>query len=90
MLSYTCLCVVARVYLEALLLLLDQAGICASSGSACLADSPDPSHVIAAMKPGPAARQSIRFSLGPENTAAEIRATIAAVQRCVAALGGCR
>lgn len=49
---------------EALLLLLDQAGICASSGSACLADSPDPSHVIAAMKPGKAARQCVRLSLG--------------------------
>ena len=48
---------------EALLLLLDQLGICASSGSACLADSPDPSHVIAAMKPGSAARQCVRFSL---------------------------
>ncbi len=63
---------------EALLLLLDQAGICASSGSACLADSPDPSHVIAAMKPGDAARQSIRFSLGlglsPEDTTQAIAA----------------
>jgi cysteine desulfurase len=49
---------------EALLLLLDQAGVCASSGSACLADSPDPSHVIAAMKPGKAARQCVRLSLG--------------------------
>lgn len=48
---------------EAMLLLLDQAGICASSGSACLADSPDPSHVIAAMKPGKEARQCVRFSL---------------------------
>jgi len=46
---------------EALLLLLDQAGICASSGSACLADSPDPSHVISAMKPGRAAHESLRF-----------------------------
>lgn len=75
---------------EALLLLLDQAAICASSGSACLADSPDPSHVIAAMKPGPAARQSIRFSLGAETTAAEISDATAAVQRCVATLGRVR
>lgn len=36
---------------EALLLLLDQDGICASSGSACLADSDEPSHVVKAMKP---------------------------------------
>ncbi len=48
---------------EALLLLLDQAGICASSGSACLADSDEPSHVVKAMKPGSgASRQMIRFS----------------------------
>ncbi len=65
---------------EALLLLLDQAGICASSGSACLADSPDPSHVVAAMKPGTAAHESVRFSLGVTNTPQEIRETITAVQ----------
>lgn len=75
---------------EALLLLLDQAGICASSGSACLADSPEPSHVIAAMKPGPIARQSVRFSLSPENTLAEIRDTVATVQHCSATLGNTR
>jgi cysteine desulfurase len=57
---------------EALLLLLDQAGICASSGSACLADSPDPSHVIAAMKPGEAAHQSVRFSLGLDHASDEL------------------
>jgi cysteine desulfurase len=51
---------------EALLILLDQAGVFASSGSACLADSPDPSHVIAAMKSGLTARQSVRFSLSPD------------------------
>jgi cysteine desulfurase len=72
---------------EALLLLLDQAGICASSGSACLADSPDPSHVIAAMKPGTTSHQTLRFSLGPDNTAAEIRAAIAAVERSTTTLG---
>lgn len=67
---------------EALLLLLDQEGICASSGSACLADSPDPSHVIAAMKPdGDAAHQSIRFSVGPQNTFEEINTAIQAVER---------
>ena len=71
---------------ESLLLLLDQAGICASSGSACLADSPDPSHVIAAMKPGDAARQSIRFSLGPELTPADIATCITALSKAAAAL----
>lgn len=58
---------------EALLILLDQAGICASSGSACLADSDEPSHVIKAMKPNSiSARQMIRFSLGAGNTQSEI------------------
>lgn len=65
---------------EALLLLLDQTGVCASAGSACLADSDEPSHVIRAMKPAsPAARQMIRFSLGKETTAAEVDAAVAAV-----------
>lgn len=52
------------VMAEALLLLLGQQGVYASSGAACLADSPEPSHVISAMKPGNSARQSVRFSLG--------------------------
>lgn len=47
----------------ALLLLLDQSGVCASSGSACLADSPDPSHVLVAMKGVMAGNQNVRFSL---------------------------
>lgn len=58
---------------EALLILLDKEGICASSGSACLADSDEPSHVIKAMKPDSAAsQQMIRFSLGLETTGAEV------------------
>lgn len=71
---------------EALLLLLDQAGICASSGSACLADSPDPSHVIAAMKPGNAARQSVRFSLGTRLSSADIAHCPHSLRQGVAAL----
>jgi cysteine desulfurase len=71
---------------EALLILLDQEGICASSGSACLADSDEPSHVVKAMKPDTgAARQMIRFSLGMENTMEEIETTIATVQRATRA-----
>lgn len=72
---------------EALLILLDQEGICASSGSACLADSDEPSHVIRAMKPESAAsRQMIRFSLDVSNSTKEIAQAVTAVQHCVRAL----
>jgi cysteine desulfurase len=72
---------------EALLILLDKAGVCASSGSACLADSDEPSHVIKAMKPdSTASQQMIRFSLDVDNSQEEIRETVAAVQHCVRTL----
>jgi cysteine desulfurase len=74
---------------EALLILLDQAGVCASSGSACLADSDEPSHVVRAMKPRSAAsRQMIRFSLGVENTPDNLRAAVSATGRAVVMLRG--
>jgi cysteine desulfurase len=58
---------------EGILMLLDQAGICASSGSACTTGSLDPSHVLTAMGCSVArARSSIRFSLGSYNTDAEV------------------
>lgn len=58
---------------EAVLLLLDQLGICASSGSACTTGSLDPSHVLMAMGlPPMRARGSVRFSLGIYNTEAEV------------------
>ena len=58
---------------EAILMLLDQAGICASSGSACTTGSLDPSHVLSAMGIQPMrARGSVRFSLGIYNTAEEV------------------
>jgi cysteine desulfurase len=58
---------------EGILLLLDQAGVCASSGSACTTGSLDPSHVLVAMGCSAArARASVRFSLGFENTSAEV------------------
>lgn len=58
---------------EAVLMLLDQAGICASSGSACTTGSLDPSHVLTAMGLSPMrARGSVRFSLGLYNTEAEV------------------
>src|SRR5712671_1299681 len=58
---------------EGILLLLDQAGICASSGSACTTGSLDPSHVLLAMGCNAArARSSIRLSLGTDNTEVEV------------------
>jgi cysteine desulfurase len=54
-------------------MLLDQAGICASSGSACTTGSLDPSHVLTAMGCNATrARASVRFSLGVYNTLDEV------------------
>ena len=58
---------------EAILLLMDQYGICASSGSACTSGSLEPSHVLRAMGvPFTAAHGSIRYSLSIYNTEEEI------------------
>jgi len=58
---------------EGILMLLDQAGICASSGSACTTGSLDPSHVLTAMGcSATQARASVRFSLGIYTTATEV------------------
>ena len=62
---------------ESILLMLDQAGICASSGSACTSGSLDPSHVMRAMGvPFTAAHGSTRFSLSRYTTEAEIDYTL--------------
>jgi cysteine desulfurase len=62
---------------EAILLLLDKYGICASSGSACTSGSLEPSHVLRAMGvPFTAAHGSIRFSLSRYNTEEEVDFTI--------------
>ena len=62
---------------EAILLMLDKYGICASSGSACTSGSLEPSHVLRAMGvPFTAAHGSIRFSLSRYNTEKEIDYTI--------------
>ncbi|MHC4741681.1 MAG: cysteine desulfurase NifS [Planctomycetota bacterium] len=62
---------------EAILLMLDKYGICASSGSACTSGSLEPSHVLRAMGvPFTAAHGSIRFSLSRYNTEEEIDYTI--------------
>jgi cysteine desulfurase len=58
---------------EAILLMLDKYGICASSGSACTSGSLEPSHVLRAMGvPYTAAHGSVRFSLSRFNTQSDI------------------
>lgn len=58
---------------ESLLLMLDMAGICASSGSACTTGSLDPSHVLLALGvPHEVAHGSLRLSLSDENTDEDI------------------
>jgi len=69
----TCNVAFEGVEAEGILLLLDQAGICVSSGSACTTGSLEPSHVLVAMGCSAGrARSSIRFSLGIRNTDAEV------------------
>jgi cysteine desulfurase len=58
---------------ESILLMMDEYGICASSGSACTSGSLEPSHVLRAMGvPFTAAHGSVRFSLSIYNTEEEI------------------
>ena len=72
---------------ESLLLLLDDRGISASSGSACTSGSLDPSHVLLAIgRPHEIAHGSLRLSLSKEVTEDEIDYTINAVTEVVAYL----
>ncbi len=72
---------------ESLLLLLDDKGICASSGSACTSGSLDPSHVLLAIGlPHEVAHGSLRLSLSEENTMEEMEYIIKAVPEVVAYL----
>ena len=69
---------------ESLLLLLDDKGICASSGSACTSGSLDPSHVLLAIgRPHEVAHGSLRLSLGDDVTEADIDYIIQAVGEVV-------
>ncbi|MHC4555419.1 MAG: cysteine desulfurase NifS [Planctomycetota bacterium] len=62
---------------ESILMLLDQFGVCASSGSACTSGALEPSHVLRAMGvPFTAAHGSIRFSLSRYNTEQEVDTVI--------------
>jgi cysteine desulfurase len=65
---------------DSLLMLLDARGIECSTGSACSAGVPQPSHVLLAMGcDEQAARHSLRFSLGHTTTAADVDAVVAAI-----------
>ena len=72
---------------EAVLLLLDQVGICASSGSACTTGSLDPSHVLTAMGLTPMrARGCVRLSLGLYNTDEDVDFVLAHLSKIIARL----
>lgn len=74
---------------ESLLLLLDDKGISASSGSACTSGSLDPSHVLLAIgRPHEIAHGSLRLSLSEENTDKEIDYIIKSVKEVVEYLRG--
>lgn len=69
---------------ESLLLLLDDKGICASSGSACTSGSLDPSHVLLAIgRPHEVAHGSLRLTLGEDTTEEQVDYMIQAVTEVV-------
>ncbi len=72
---------------ESLLLLLDEKGICASSGSACTSGSLDPSHVLLAIgRPHEIAHGSLRLTISEETTEEDVEYLIEAVRDVVAYL----
>ena len=77
----------AGVESEALLVLLDDAGVCASAGSACASGAMEPSHVLLALGiPAEEALGSLRLSLGPTTTDSEVDLALAAVPAAVSRL----
>lgn len=69
---------------ESLLLLLDEKGICASSGSACTSGSLDPSHVLLAIgRVHDVAHGSLRLTLGEENTEEDVDYMLEAIPEVV-------
>ena len=72
---------------EALLVLLDEAGVCASAGAACASGALEPSPVLLAMGvPKEEALSSLRLTLGPTTSPAEVDLAAAAVPAAVARL----
>src|SRR5581483_454573 len=74
---------------EALLILLDDAGVCASAGSACTSGAIEPSHVLTAIGIDAAdALSSVRLSLGPTTTDDDVDLALKVVPEAVARLRG--
>lgn len=74
---------------ESVLIILDQAGICASSGSACTSGAIDPSHVLRAIGlSDEMAHESLRLTLSYENTKEEIDTVVGELKRIVERLRG--
>ena len=72
---------------EALLIMLDQKGICGSSGSACTSGSLDPSHVLLAIGlPHEIAHGSLRLTLSEDNTKEEVDYVVEALKQVVTTL----
>jgi len=72
---------------ESMLLNLDLEGICASTGSACSSSSLEPSHVLLALGlPAEQAHGSLRFTLGRENTEADVERVLEVLPGIVAGL----
>lgn len=69
---------------ETLLFLLDQAGIAVSTGSACQAGVPEPSHVVQALgRTDAEARQVLRFTLGRTSEESDVAAVVAVLPELV-------
>lgn len=74
---------------ESMLIMLDQKGICASSGSACTSGALDPSHVLLAIgRPHEIAHGSLRLTLSAETTFEEIDFTVDELKKIIERLRG--
>lgn len=72
---------------EAALMRLDEAGVCASSGSACSSEDFEPSHVLTAMGLSRAlTKGALRFSLGPTTATEDVDAALRATQEVIGSL----
>jgi len=75
---------IGAVHQEELLVLLDDAGVCASAGSACASGAMEPSHVLLAMGMSPEqSSQAVRFSLGWTTSEDDVDVALAVVAKSV-------